>query len=84
MKIRHGFVSNSSSSSFICSVCKEDYSGWDAGLSEAEMYECENNHIFCESHLVNSEIDTKDNYEISPEGCPICQFKNIDEKFYLE
>lgn len=49
MKIRNGFVSNSSSSSFTCDVCGETYSGWDACLSEAEMYECENGHTFCES-----------------------------------
>jgi len=53
MKIRKGFVSNSSSSSFICDVCGQDASGWDMSLSEAEMYECENGHIFCEEHAIN-------------------------------
>ena len=51
MKKRIGFVSNSSSSSFICDVCGEEASGWDLGLSEAEMYECQNGHVFCESHV---------------------------------
>jgi hypothetical protein len=51
MKIRTGFVSNSSSSSFICNVCGENVSGYDMMLSEAEMYECGNGHIFCEGHV---------------------------------
>ena len=52
MKIRNGFVSNSSSSSFICDVCGHDEAGYDLGLEDAEMYECQNGHIFCESHEV--------------------------------
>jgi len=51
MKIRTGFVSNSSSSSFVCEVCGEEYSGFDAGLLEAEMSECERGHVFCDSHM---------------------------------
>lgn len=50
MKIRKGFVSNSSSSSFTCDVCGENCSGMDMGLKDAEMYECEEGHTFCESH----------------------------------
>jgi hypothetical protein len=51
MKIRQGFVSNSSSSSFTCIICGEEYSGMDAGLEDAEMFECCNGHVFCESHI---------------------------------
>lgn len=29
MKIRHGFVSNSSSCSFVCPICGYTQSGWD-------------------------------------------------------
>ena len=29
MKIRNGFVSNSSSTSFYCPVCRTHFSGWD-------------------------------------------------------
>ena len=53
MKIRNGFVSNSSSSSFICEVCVEEQSGWDLGLEEVGMYECVNGHYFCEDHAVS-------------------------------
>lgn len=45
MKTRSGFVSNSSSSSYICEVCNNTESGWDLCLSEAEMFECENGHV---------------------------------------
>jgi len=37
MKIRTHFVSNSSSSSFTCCISGEEYSGWDASLSDCEM-----------------------------------------------
>jgi hypothetical protein len=46
MKKRSGFVSNSSSSSFICDVSGGVESGWDLCLSDSEMAECENGHTF--------------------------------------
>lgn len=55
MKIRNGFVSNSSSSSFVCEICGRAEGGYELGLSEAGMTECENYHVFCEEHLL--EID---------------------------
>ena len=56
VKIRTCFVSNSSSSSYICDVCGEIVSGWDMDLEEAEMYHCENDHYYCEYH-VNGKIE---------------------------
>lgn len=53
-KYRAGFVSNLSSSSFVCDLCGYETSGWDMCLSEAEMVECENGHTLCEEHLINS------------------------------
>ncbi len=50
MKVRNGFVSNSSSSSFTCDVCGVTESGWDFDLYEAGFIECENDHIFCKEH----------------------------------
>ena len=46
MKIRKGFVSNSSSSSFVCSICGEIESGMDACLSDFDMIQCVNGHEF--------------------------------------
>ncbi len=55
MKIRKGFVSNSSSTNFTCEICGEDISGMDLGLEDAEMYQCENGHRICQSHIKNYE-----------------------------
>ena len=50
MKIRTYFVTNSSSSSFVCEICGYSTGGWDMSLSEADMMECVNGHIFCSEH----------------------------------
>lgn len=47
MKFRTSFVTNSSSSSYVCEICGRSESGWDLCLSECDMYECVNGHIFC-------------------------------------
>lgn len=66
MKMRNGFVSNSSTSSFICDICGEEYEGWDACPQE-DVYgcsECENGHIMCNEHLKNTKKEP-----ILVEGC---------------
>jgi hypothetical protein len=52
MKIRNGFVSNSSSSSFISDYSGEEYSGWDMDYREGGCVECVNGHVFEDQHLV--------------------------------
>lgn len=47
MKFRLDYVTNSSSSSYICEICGRNESGYDMGLSDCEMMECENGHVFC-------------------------------------
>lgn len=47
MKFRQDFVTNSSSSSYVCEICGRSESGWDMGLRDCEMMECVNGHIFC-------------------------------------
>lgn len=76
-KIRNGFVSNSSSSSFVCDLCGYETSGWDMCLSEAEMFECENGHTLCDEHMLEptQEWLNKYIYEIK-EACKIS-----DEEF---
>ena len=47
MKFRKDFVTNSSSSSYVCEICGHTESGWDLGLSDCAMMECVNGHVFC-------------------------------------
>lgn len=47
MKFRRDFVTNSSSSSYICEICGRNESGFDMCLSDADMMECVNGHTFC-------------------------------------
>lgn len=53
MKYRKDFVTNSSSSSYICEVCGREESGFDLSLEEAEMVECTNGHIICDEDLLD-------------------------------
>lgn len=49
MKIRLGFVSNSSTSSYICTCCNYVEAGYDMCREEAEFKMCENGHDLCYS-----------------------------------
>lgn len=57
MKFRKDFVTNSSSSSYICEICGNNESAWDASLSELGFRDCEHGHIYCESHAMNPTVD---------------------------
>ena len=52
MKYRKDFVTNSSSSSYVCEICGRTECGMDMGLSEAGMYECVNGHTFCKDEAL--------------------------------
>ena len=59
MKMRNGFVSNSSSSSYICEICNEIESGYGIGPSDLGMEYCENGHYYHTSCLHNKDIKEK-------------------------
>lgn len=73
MKIRTGFVSNSSTSSFICDVCGDMYAERDIGLEEAGMFQCIAGHTFCECH----KLDPDDVYDL-----PLEDKKELVMKYY--
>ncbi len=52
MKIRNGFVSNSSSSSFVCDFCGRTEDGYDICLQDIGMKKCKAGHIFCDYEIV--------------------------------
>lgn len=54
VKYRKDFVTNSSSSSFVCDVCGAEASGFDMCLSDAGMYRCVNDHTFCEDEAIEA------------------------------
>jgi hypothetical protein len=53
MKVRTNFVSNSSSTSFLCDFCGEEFSGMDLSPSEVEHSKCENHHIICDGSTLD-------------------------------
>jgi hypothetical protein len=67
MKIRQGFVSNSSSSSFTCCVCGEEESGWDL-----EYDTCERGHDLCGDCSIEADSPCDDCDEEDDDKCSAC------------
>lgn len=83
MKLRKGFVSNSSSSSFTCLVCGGEFVGWD-GMYESgvEERECMNGHTLCRSHKIKVELTEEEEGScwdgvLHSKECPICAMQII-------
>mgnify|MGYP007069490262 CR=1 FL=1 len=60
MKYRHGFVSNSSTSSFICEICGNTESGMDCSAEELGFIECDNGHEICQEEAIEGYQEAMD------------------------
>jgi hypothetical protein len=83
MKIRNGFVSNSSSSSFVCSICGEIESGMDLCLEDVCMVQCVKGHTWhltCDTNKPKDEkYETGKWDEVTEKACPLCTLKYLSD-----
>lgn len=92
MKIRNGFVSNSSSSSFVCSICGGEHAGFEVGPSDFDMVRCVEGHLFHEyclsedSKKLISKMKDKDEWEgeVPSTICPVCNLLAFDSEEVLK
>jgi hypothetical protein len=82
MKIRAGFVSNSSSSSFVCEISGSAEGGYDASPSDCGMARCVNYHTFMQEFILDDTGDL-DYDELPSEHCPICSMKEVSTDMLL-
>jgi len=88
MKICEDFITNSSSSSYICNVCGSSEYAWE---TPDYMEHCEWGHLICADHLIdileNPDEHRNDDWEIYSKHCPICMLevlRDSDLSAYLE
>lgn len=90
MKFRKDFVTNSSSSSYVCEICGHTDGGFDVSLSECEMMECVNGHTFCCDHALGMPTK-KEMVKMIMENewnrhwdSSLCDYKKVSEEELLE
>jgi hypothetical protein len=90
MKFKLDFITNSSSSSYICDVSGEIFSERDASLSDFDLVQCQNGHTFLSDYLIRNgdediEYTDEDEEYVAEKHCPICQFKRVkkEDLFYI-
>jgi hypothetical protein len=84
MKERIGFVSNSSSCSFICNLCGKTEEGWDWDEipSTGDLLRCENGHLLCREHFSFKKMN-HDPENVPSKFCPLCRTGTNSLKEYL-
>ena len=95
MKTREGFVSNSSTSSFICGICGGIEAGMDLCLDECYMWACEDCGSYFHETCTSIPNDLKDEFDEALQSyrydnmpvkfCPTCNMSvlsNEDELIY--
>ena len=92
MKVRNGFVSNSSASSFVCVVCGGMEAGRDGEYGVETVY-CtgcnETIHLECVTNFIDDTekedfAERDEQYEIDSKHCPLCQLKIISSDNILK
>ena len=85
MKVRSGFVSNSSSSSFVCSVCDYVETGYDGQYSIPTTY-CRRGHEMCSEHIDNlmSKLTLEDKKQLLLEDNYFSEDLRDEEKALIE
>ena len=64
MKTRRGFVSNSSTTTFVCDVCGASDGGMDVGADELGYADCANGHTYCQRHALKTDWIDEDDAEV--------------------
>ena len=84
MKIRSGFVTNSSSSSYICVMCDAKEESWD--FPDGWVI-CENEHHLCDKCAGSIPDESLDhNGQLPATTCPVCRleaYSNHEMSVYL-
>ena len=77
MKQRFGFVSNSSSSSFVCAISKEEGTYYTDDPKHSPIKQC----FKCDSKMLKEFVPNNDGHiMIEPEYCPICRILTVFER----
>ncbi len=94
MKMRNGFVSNSSSTTFACDLCNFREAGWDSSsIEDYGLIRCPEGHCVCREHINRTSICDGECCELedmnacpahhSKETCPYAT-KYSSGDYYLE
>lgn len=81
MKVRIGFVANSSSSSYVCDVCGVVEGGYDSTPSDFDMIGCDGGHLICCEHALEhphkSHTNQYEDTTLFQHSCPLCMLVNV-------